>query len=365
MRESIMNINSIKKAIFFWAALFLFSFSLFNKASAFTTITIMPGKLNTFRISVPHEVVAGRKFKIKIVALDDYGNVITDFAAKYEGLNVGVTIGNYYIEHLNIPASEFKNGVVSFNLSYKKAGKMNLAASFEGISNSSSPIKVSPGPFHDLKIVSPAKVTAGQPFNVKVYAADQYGNPVNFMPKGDIQVYLTGDNFKIRPRVIPSGYIKNGIGEFSFISDRAGISQLNFEAHYDGKSHVFISKNIDIKPSGFDKFLISTNISKVPAGRPFIIKIVSVDRYNNVIENINKTKGEVKLILISKLGIERSSVFGFKSFHKGVALVKTVFNRVGTFSIYAKPTGPALKKIKEPSKVFKNKIPAKSLLLYK
>ena len=360
-----MNVNSIKKVIFFGAVLLLFGCFFFNKASAFTTITIMPGKLNTFRINVPHKVIAGRKFKVKIVALDDYGNVITDFAAKYEGLTIGVTIGNYYIEHLNIPASEFKNGVVNFNLSYKKAGKVNLVASFEGVKNSSSPIRVLSGPFHDLKIVSPTKVIAGDPFNVKVYAADQYGNPVNFMPNGDIQVYLTGDNFKIRPKVIPSGYIKNGRGDFNFISDRAGISQLNFEVRYDGKSHVFISRNIDIEPSAFNKFLISTNISKVPAGKPFIIKIVSVDRYNNVIRGINKMKGEVKLILISKLGIERSSVFDFKSFHNGIALVKTVFNRVGTFSIYAKPVGLTLKKIKKPPKVFKNKISGKSLLLYK
>lgn len=360
-----MNSVLVKKSMFLGAVLFLLSILFLSKAAAFTTITIMPGKLNVFRINVPPKVLAGSKFSVKIVALDDYGNVITDFASKYEGLNIGIIIGDYKIEHLNIPASEFKSGVVNFNLSYKKAGKINLAASFEGIKDLSSSINVMPGPFHDMKVISPAKVIAGEPFNIRVYAADQYGNPVNFMTRDRIKVYLTGDNFKIRPKVIPSSYIKNGEGDFSFISDRSGISQLNFEVHYGGKSHVFISRNIDIMPSVLSKFLISTNISKVPAGEPFIIKIVSVDRYNNVIRDINRMKGKIKLILISKSGIERSSVFSFKSFNNGIALVKTVFNRIGTFSIYAKPMGIDLKKLKPRSKIFENKIKGKSLLLYK
>jgi len=325
----------------------------------------MPGKLNTFRINVPRKVVAGSKFNVKVVALDGYGNVIAGFASKYEGFNIGITIGNHRAEHLNISASEFKKGIVNFNLSYKKAGKIDLVASFEGIKSQSTPIRVLPGPFHDLKIVSPVKVVAGERFNVSVYAADQYGNPIHFMPDGDIRVYLTGDNFKVHPKTIPSGYIKDGRGDFNFISDRAGMSQLNFEVRYDGRSHVFISKNVDIEPSVFKRFLISTNISEVPAGKPFIIKIVAVDKYANVIGDINAIKGQVKLILISKSGVERSSVFSFKSFNNGIALVKTVFNKVGTFSVYAKPISSTLKKIKSHQKTIKNKMLGKSLLLYR
>lgn len=361
-----MSINSFKKMIFFGAVLLLFGSLLFsNKACAFTTITIMPGKLNTFRINVPRKVVAGHKFNVKVVALDDYGNVITSFASKYEGFNIAVAIGSYRTEHLNISASEFKKGIVNFNLSYKKTGKISLTASFEGIKSLSTPIKVMPGPFHDLKIVSPLKVVAGERFNVAVYAADQYGNPVHFMPDGNIRVYLTGDNFKVHPKIIPSIYIKDGRGDFNFISDRAGMSQLNFEVRYDGKSHVFISRNIDIEPAVFKRFLISTNISEVSAGKPFIIKIVAVDKYTNVIGNINRVRGQVKLILISKAGMERSSVFSFKSFNNGIALVKTVFNKVGTFSVYAKPISSTLKKITNHSNAVKNKMQGKSLLLYK
>jgi S-adenosylmethionine hydrolase len=328
----------------------------------------MPGKLNDFRINVPNKVSAGNKFKVKMVALDDYGNVITDFSNKYEGLNINVNIGSSNNhEHLDIPASEFKNGKVRFDLSYKKAGNINVSAAFEGISDVSTPISILAGPFHNLKIAAPAKVIAGNPFKVRVYAADQYGNPVGFMlmPNEHIKVYLTGDNFIIRPRVIPSSYIKDGSGVFDFISDRAGKGQLNFSVNYSGRNHIFISKNIDIEPSYFKKFLISTNIAKVPAGRPFIIKIVAIDRFANVISNINKINGKVKLVLISPKGIERSSVFGFKVFNKGVALVKTVFNRVGTFSIYAKPEKISLKNLKSRIPKANSKIKAKSLLLYK
>ena len=365
-----MNLNA-RKAATYRIALFLLSISILLASAgayAFTTITILPGKLNNFRINVPGTVSAGSKFTVKLVALDDYGNVITDFANKYEGLNIGVSIGNNNAtEQLDIPASEFKNGAVNFDLSYKKAGNIAVSASFEGVQNNSSTIYVAAGPFHNLKITAPRKAMAGEPFGVKVYAVDQYGNPISLMPKpnGDIKVYLTGDNFKVRPRIIPANYIKNGSGEFSFISDRAGSSRLNFEVDYDGRTHVFISKNIDIYSSYFNKFLISTNIAKVPAGKPFIIKIVSVDKYGNVINNINKIKGKVKLVLISENGIERSSLFSFKSFNKGIALVKTVFNRVGTFSIYAKPEGINFKKLKARLPRVNRKIRAKSLLLYK
>ena len=365
-----MNLN-FKKTVAYRIVLILFAISILlasAKVYAFTTITILPGKLNNFRVNVPGTVAAGSKFTVKLVALDDYGNIITDFANKYEGLNIGVNIGNNITsEHLDIPASEFKNGAVNFNLSYKKAGNIKVSALFEGVQNTSSTIYVAAGPFHNLKIAAPKKASAGEPFGVKVFAVDQYGNPIRFMPKpnGDIKVYLTGDNFKVRPRIIPANYIKNGSGKFSFISDRAGSSRLNFEVDYDGRTHIFISKNIDIYPSYFNKFLISTNIAKVPAGKPFIIKIVSVDKYGNVINDVNKMKGKVKLVLISQSGIERSSLFSFKSFNKGIALVKTVFNRVGTFSIYAKPEGINLKKLKAHLPKVNRKIRAKSLLLYK
>jgi len=80
---------------------------------------------------------------------------------------------------------------------------------------------------------------------------------------------------------------------------------------------------------------------------------------------MNQMKGKVKLVLISESGIERSSLFNFKSFNKGIALVKTVFNRVGTFSIYAKPVGINFKKLKAHSRKVNKEIRAKSLLLYK
>jgi S-adenosylmethionine hydrolase len=365
-----MNLNARKTAVYRIIPFLIFISILLASAGvyAFTTITILPGKLNNFRINVPGTVSAGSKFTVKLVALDDYGNIITDFANKYEGLNIGVNIGNNNgAEQLDIPASEFKSGAVNFDLSYKKAGHITVSALFEGIQNISPPIYVAAGPFHNLKITAPRKASAGEPFGVKVYAVDQYGNPIRFMPKpnGDIKVYLTGDNFKVRPRIIPANYIKNGSGKFSFISDRAGSSRLNFEVDYDGRTHVFISKNIDIHPSYFNKFLISTNIAKVPAGKPFVIKIVSIDKYGNVVNDVNKMKGKVKLVLISENGIERSSLFNFKSFNKGIALVKTVFNRVGTFSIYAKPEGINLKKLKAHLPKINRKIRAKSLLLYK
>lgn len=366
-----MNLNA-RNAIAYRVILFLLFFcavSVFSvKGYAFTTITILPGKLNNFRINVPHRVSAGNKFAVKLVALDDYGNIITDFSKKYEGLNIGVNIGNNNnIEHINIPASEFKNGIVNFDLSYKKAGSIRVSTAFEGIDDNSIPINIVAGPFHNLKIAAPRHVIAGIPFKVKIYAADQYGNPVKFMPKsnGDIKVYITGDNFSIRPRIIPSSYIKNGSGKFSFISDRAGIGQLNFAVNYDGRPHIFISKNINIAPSYFKKFLISTNIAKVAAGKPFIIKIVAVDKFGNVIIGVNHIKGKVKLVLVSSSGIERSSVFSFDAFHKGIALVKTVFNRVGTFSIYAKPENINFKQLKSSVPAVNKKIRAKSLLLYK
>ncbi len=363
-----MNL-SLRQILIYWAALFLMLIPLCLRSSyAFTTITIMPGKLNNFRINVPEKVAAGSKFNVRIVALDDYGNIITNFSNQYEGLNIGIDIGGINnAERLSIPASEFKNGAVNFDLSYKKAGNINVSASFEGIRNTSSDIYIKAAPFHDLKIVAPAKVVAGEPFAVKVYAADQYGNPVSFIPRpnGNIKVYLTGDNFKIHPRIVPVSYIKDGSGKFSFISDRAGLGRLNFEVDYDGRTHVFISKNIDIGSSYFKRFLISINIAKVSAGEPFIIKIIGVDKYGNVISDLDKINGKVKLVLISKSGIEKSSLFSLKSFNGGVALIKTVFNRVGTFSVYAKLVGINLKKFKEYRRRINDGIPAKSLLLYK
>ncbi len=367
----IMNFNA-KKITFYGIISFLLLFCLIPMLSvnayAFTTITILPGKLNNFRINVPHSVQAGSKFNVRLVALDDYGNIITDFAKKYEGLNIAVNIGGKNNkEQLNIPASEFKKGIVNFDVSYKKAGRIEVSSLFEGIDDESMPIHIYAGPFHNLKISAPKDVIAGVPFKVKIYAADQYGNPVKLMPKskGSIKVYLTGDNFSIRPRTIPADYINDGFGKFNFISDRAGIAQLNFAVNYGGRTHVFISKNINISPSYFKKFLISTNIAQVPAGRPFIIKIVAVDKFGNVITNADRINGNVKLSLVSSGGIERSSLFSFKAFNKGIALVKTVFNRVGTFNIYAKPEGINIKKIKSSVPKVNRRIRAKSLLLYK
>ena len=114
-----MNLN-VRKAVTYRIILLLISILILSASTgayAFTTITILPGKLNNFRIHVPTMVSAGSKFTVKLVALDDYGNVITDFANKYEGLNIRVNIGNNNsTEELDIPASEFKNGAVQMFL---------------------------------------------------------------------------------------------------------------------------------------------------------------------------------------------------------------------------------------------------------
>ncbi len=333
---------------------------------AFLTITITPGRLDRYKIITPHSVRAGKNFTVKIIALDDFGNIITNFAAKNIGSDIIVKYGRHLGRKISLPASEFKNGEVKFNISYKKEGRIFAEASFEGVNGKSAPIKIYPGPFNSLKIKSPSEVTAGKPFDVKVYAEDQYGNPVDIPSNSVIKVFLTGDNFKVHPRILPPQSIKNGFGSYNFISDRSGMSQLNFEIQHDGENPVFSSRNIKINPAGLYKFHISLNVSHISAGKPFMIKLVPVDRFGNVIQNINKMKGKVKLSLISDSGIERSSIINFKDFVNGVALIKTIFNKIGTFSIHAKPIGRIInQKIKHSSAKIKNIIPPNSLLLSK
>ncbi len=355
-----------KYFIFICLSLFMLILFTCSDSYAFLTITITPGRLDRYKIITPHKVRAGKNFTVKIIALDDFGNIITNFAAKNIGSNIIVKYGRNLDKKISLPASEFKKGVVKFNISYKKEGRIFIESSFEGVEGKSAPIKIYPGPFNNLKIKSPAEVTAGKTFRVNVYAEDQYGNPVDIPKNSVIKVFLTGDNFKVHPRILPPQSIRNGFGRYNFISDRSGMSQLNFEIQNDGENPVFSSKNIEIQPAGLYKFHISLNVAHISAGKPFMIKLVPVDMYGNVIQNINKIKGKVKLSLISDSGVERSSIINFKDFVKGIALIKTIFNKVGTFSIHAKPIGVSInQKIKRNKIKIKNIIPPNSLLLSK
>lgn len=175
-------------------------------------IDITSGPVNSFRVFAPKEVIAGEPFEISVVAVDRFGNVVSNYSSTGSGIAIAAS-GKLKPFPSSLPAYEFVNGQAKFDLRYDAAEDITITITEMGKTQkgTSENIKViSPIP-ERYEITTPDSAVAGQKFKIKITVYNQLGNVIrNYNLVGpDVQLSTTGTGILL-PNRIPASEFVNG-----------------------------------------------------------------------------------------------------------------------------------------------------------
>lgn len=175
-------------------------------------IEIINGPVNSFRVFVPKEVIAGEPFEVSVVAVDRFGNVVSNYSTTGSGVII-TSSGKFKPFPSSLPAYEFTNGQAKFDLRYDAAEDISIIITEMGKTQkgTSEGIKVvSPVP-ERYEITTPDSAVAGQKFKIKITVYNQLGHVIrNYNIVGpDVQLSTTGTG-TLMPNRIPASEFVNG-----------------------------------------------------------------------------------------------------------------------------------------------------------
>ncbi|MEN2985528.1 MAG: hypothetical protein ABDH16_02550 [Thermodesulfovibrionaceae bacterium] len=104
----------------------------YSKKGESEIIKVIPPKVKRFEVIAPETVIAGQKFKVKVVAYNQMNKVMSNY--NLYGLPVILkTTGSGTLTPNRIPTTEFINGVAVVEVMYDKAENFEIIASVEEI----------------------------------------------------------------------------------------------------------------------------------------------------------------------------------------------------------------------------------------
>lgn len=175
-------------------------------------IEIINGPVDSFRVFVPKEVIAGEPFEVSVVAVDRFGNVVSNYSTTGSGVII-TSSGKFKPFPSSLPAYEFVNGQAKFDLRYDAAEDISIIITEMG--------KIQKGTSEGIKVVSPIperydiatpdSAVAGQKFKIKITVYNQLGHVIrNYNIVGpDVQLSTTGTG-TLMPNRIPASEFVNG-----------------------------------------------------------------------------------------------------------------------------------------------------------
>lgn len=238
---------------------------------------IAPGAINNFRVTATNNgnigaQTAGAPFNIKIVAQDQFNNVVTSFNGTANLSDATNTIS---------PATTaaFVSGVLaSQSVTITKAqASVTITAQASGRTGTSNAFTVNPGPaaaFRLANITSPQ--TAGIDFAISITALDAFGNTATgFAGTVDLQD-PTGT---ISPAT--SGAFAAGVLNNQLVRITRAQSDITITASRSGNSGV--SNLFNVRAGSLNRFAIAPISSPQVAGVPFEISMTAQDAFGNTV----------------------------------------------------------------------------------
>lgn len=115
-------------------------------------IKIVPPKVKRFEVISPDTIIAGQKFKVKIIAYNHLDKLMSNYNL-YGNTVVLKSSGSGMLTPNRVPPSEFVNGIATVELMYDKAEKFEIFATVEEKEVSSKEVKV----IEEQKVEKPKK----------------------------------------------------------------------------------------------------------------------------------------------------------------------------------------------------------------
>ncbi len=246
-------------------------------------IVVQPGKFDHFNIKLSQAVTAGDNVKVEITAVDSFNNVIPKFSDSGREFSATAS-GSAKITPTTIKSSGFSDGVATLTLHDTAAETVTISIYENGnpIPLQTRDVTVVAGKLNSFVVRGPRTATAGQKFDVRITAADAYGNTVteplsgkniNLLFKGVADPRLMADQ-------IPD--FKNGFTTVSLMSEKSGGFMV--EAKDLSSGSYGSSAMIEIVNGPLVGFTLLTP-KEIVAGEPFDVSIAAVDAYNNIAKN--------------------------------------------------------------------------------
>jgi hypothetical protein len=227
----------------------------------------------------PSPVTAGTPGTITVTALDPYGNVDTNFAGT---VHLSSTDPQAQLDP-DYTFTPDDAGMAVFNATLYTAGTQSITVTdTDGNTGTQDGIQVVPGPVSQFPLAAPASTVAGTPFDLTVYAEDQYGNIV---PDYTGTVHFTSTDAQAG---LPADY--------TFTADDAGVHTFTVSLATAGDQTITVtdtdgnigSVTITVTPAAANHFQVMAP-DTVAHDVPFTVTVMALDPYGNVDTNYRGT----------------------------------------------------------------------------
>ncbi len=194
-------------------------------------------------------------------------------------------------------------------------------------------IVVKPGQFDHFTIQLPERAVAGENFLIKVQAYDANNNLItNFTETGkEFRVEASG-SATVQPSALGARSFSGGSANILLNDKKA--EKVMFSIRESGGSVPVISREIEVIPNKLDHFALQAQ-AEARAGSPFDVKVVALDRFDNLVRDLDIGRN-IKILSAgtSEIRMTGSSPIDFAS---GSA----------TLSLFAEKTGDVIVEIQE------------------
>ncbi|MBI5187676.1 MAG: hypothetical protein HZA07_01185, partial [Nitrospirae bacterium] len=325
------KIFSLTDMLVFSVISFLVFFSL--SISYAGTVIVKPGKFDHFTLQVPDRIIAGESFVIKALVYDSNNNLITNFSESGKEFKVSAT-GSAHIQPSLLGLTSFPGGVANITVTDKKAETIVFSIYEAGgtVPVISKEIVISPNRLDHFILQSPAEVTAGSSFDIRVVAKDVFDNTVSDTEIGkNIRITSSGTS-PLKILGPPTPDFKNGTASISFVSEKVGDAIVQVQEVSTGSKGQ--SQSIVVNPAALSYFRLQSP-KEVVAGEPFEITVAAYDSYANLVHNYTSSGNGVSLYSTGRSKIEPSFIKP-SEFKNGQATINVTYERAEDIVIIAK-----------------------------
>lgn len=272
------------------------------------TITVSPGVLSKFKVTVPSSATAGVAFSFTVTAQDAYDNTLTGYAGT---VSFTTSAGSF-----SLPGSSgLTNGVGSFSATLNSSGSQTITATDGAVSTASGTITVNAAAASHFSVSASSPQTAGTSFSVTVTALDSSNN-VATAYAGTVHITSTDGS-----AVLPAdNSLSSGTRTFTVTLKTAGTQTIT--ASEVGNSSVNgNSGNINVVASTASSLTVSAP-ANATAGTSFSFSVTALDAYGN-----------------TATGFSGTVTFSSSDSQKTLPADTTLSAGVGTFSATLKTAG--------------------------
>ncbi len=258
-------------------------------------IRITPGSPAKLAVETPGMVEAGTQFSVRVGLYDQYGNKIKEPAHLTGELTAGL-IEVEDPEDKIVSPRKFIDGYHQMQFRTERADTVQLLVEYSeyNITSKSDQIRVRPADFYRVAVRTPGQGQAGEKIRMTLQMLDRFGNLLDEVPEGleRFEIASTGSG-QFVPRILSRENIvaPSFVVELDyFVAEVVTLNILNERGRQLGSS-----APISIRPGRLARLNLSAP-PEVEAGRSFPVRIRSEDLYGNIIEDISRHTGEIRLL---------------------------------------------------------------------